>query len=287
MPFDNEKYAGDASQYHDKSFKQRLFIIIFGTHTRLGKLFDVMLIIFIVLSVAAVMLESVNFIQKDFGHFLYVLEWIITIVFTLEYAARIWVVKDSKKYIFSFFGVIDFLSIIPTYLSIFVVGTQSLAIIRAVRILRIFRVLKLTQFVSEGGFLLHSLRQSRHKILVFFMSVLILVVIMGSIMYLIEGPENGFKSIPVSVYWAIVTLTTVGFGDITPHTVAGQFVASLIMLLGYSIIAIPTGIIGAQLYAESTKGREMNHGLICKSCGESNHLPNAKYCQHCGKSLQI
>jgi voltage-gated potassium channel len=284
MPFDKETYVGDAEQHHDQSLKRRLFIIIFGTHTRLGKLFDVVLIILIALSVMTVMLESVSYITDTYGTFLLTLEWIITIFFSLEYMARVWVVRNSKTYIFSFYGIIDVLSILPTYLSLLIVGSQSLAILRAVRLLRIFRVLKLVQFVEEAAVLRRALSRSRHKITVFFLAVLVLVFIMGSLMYLVEGQDHGFNSIPRSVYWAIITLTTVGYGDIVPTTVAGQLIASLIMLLGYSIIAIPTGIVGSEFYAESSNVR-IEKEKKCEHCGASAHFESANFCHNCGKAL--
>lgn len=286
MNYARESYAGDPGQYRDRSLKQRLFIIIFGTDTKAGKLFDVLLIILIALSVLAVMLESVDFINNKFGTFLYTFEWIITITFTLEYIARIWVVRNTRRYIYSFFGIIDFLSIVPTYLSLVVVGTQTLAILRVIRLLRIFRVLRLTTFVSEGSLLITSLAKSRHRISVFFMGVLIVVILAGSVMYLIEGPEYGFKSIPLSIYWAIVTMTTVGFGDIYPQTVAGQFVASFIMLLGYSVIAIPTGIIGAEVIANAANQKEDQSIKPCPNCHETHHIEGAEYCHKCGKALE-
>lgn len=287
MKLPQEDYAGSEDQHAQSPFKRKLFVIIFGTNTPLGKLFDILLILLILLSVVSVMLESVSFIKEKYGNALYTLEWAITIAFTLEYAARIWVITTPKKYIFSFFGIIDLLSIIPTYLSLILVGAQSLTILRAIRLLRIFRILKLVQFVSEAGLLLRALKKSRHKIIVFFFSVLILVFILGSMMYLIEGPENGFKSIPLSIYWAIVTLTTVGFGDITPHTIPGQLLASVIMLIGYSIIAIPTGIVGAEIYSEvgNQRNQEIQSPLICPSCGEESHTDSPNFCHHCGKAL--
>lgn len=268
------------------SFRKKLFVIIFGTHTPLGKAFDVVLLVLILVSVAAVMLETVNFIADDYGATLRVVEWVVTVFFTLEYIARIWVIKKPRIYIFSFLGIIDFLSIIPTYLSIILVGSQSFAILRALRLLRVFRVLKLVRYVSEAQILGKALLSSRHKITVFFLALLILVFILGSIMYLIEGPESGFDSIPLSIYWAIVTLSTVGFGDITPQTVLGQFVASAIMLLGYSIIAIPTGIVGAEIYREvDTSVKRQNNDLICTFCGSEDHPLEAKFCHNCGKEL--
>lgn len=284
MILDKESYAGEASQHRDRSLKQKLFIIIFGTHTPLGRLFDILLLIMILLSMIVVMLESVDFIYARYSRVLTVLEWVITISFTAEYAARIWVVKHPRRYIFSFYGVVDLLSVLPSYLVLVLVGGQSLAMLRALRLLRIFRVLKLAQYMEQSNFLLEALKRSRQKITVFFLAVLILVFIMGSIMYLIEGTEHGFNSIPRSVYWAIVTLTTVGYGDISPGTITGQFIASILMLLGYSIIAIPTGIVGSQIYAES-QDRKNKNGSQCSYCHETSHLMAAKYCHQCGQSL--
>lgn len=276
----------ETKRFAENSLRKRIFIIIFGTHTRWGKIFDLTLLVLILISVAAVMLETVDFIEDDYGPVLRIIEYVVTVFFTFEYLARIWVVKKPSAYIFSFLGIIDLLSIIPTYLSLFVVGTQSFAILRALRLLRIFRVLKLVRFVSEAQILGRALVSSRHKITVFFMALLILVVILGSIMYLVEGAESGFNSIPLSIYWAIVTLTTVGFGDITPQTIPGQFIASIIMLLGYSIIAIPTGIVGAEIYKEvDAVSRLKNNELICMACGDEEHMPDARYCHQCGEKL--
>lgn len=274
------------NDFAEGTLKRKLFIIIFGTNTPEGKAFDLLLLVLILVSVLAVMLETVSFIDKDYHTTLRVIEWVVTVFFTLEYAARIWVIKKPKTYIFSFLGVVDLLSILPTYLSIVLFGTQSFAILRALRLLRIFRILKLVRFVSESQILGRALIKSRHKITVFFLALLILVFILGSIMYLIEGPEAGFDSIPLSIYWAIVTLTTVGFGDITPQTVFGQFVASVIMLLGYSIIAIPTGIVGAEMYkGVDTSVKRQNNKLICSACSNDEHPIDAKFCNRCGSQL--
>jgi voltage-gated potassium channel len=274
-----------ADNLEANSLKRKLFVIIFGTNTRAGKIFDITLLVLILVSVAAVMLETVSFIDKEYHILLRVVEWIVTVFFTLEYLARIWVVKKAKVYVFSVLGIIDLLSIIPTYLSFILVGSQSFAILRALRILRIFRILKLVRFVSEAQLLGRALKSSRHKITVFFLALLILVFILGSVMYLIEGPESGFVSIPRSIYWAIVTLTTVGFGDVTPQTILGQFVASMIMLLGYSIIAIPTGIVGAEIYKEVDHSNKSNTTMICAGCGHENHDLESNFCNNCGKRL--
>lgn len=286
MPFDERKYAGDESRLAHTDLRRKLFVIIFGTHTPAGRLFDIVLLILILLSVAAVMLESVSFIQDEYGTTLRVIEWVVTIFFTIEYIARIAVVQKPARYIFSVLGVIDLLSILPTFLSFFLVGSQGLAVIRALRLLRIFRILKLMRFVSEADVLGRALISSRHKITVFFLFLLILVFILGSIMYLVEGEAGGFTSIPRSIYWAIVTLTTVGFGDITPTTVLGQAIASVVMLLGYSIIAIPTGIVGAEIYKSVDQKKQKNTARLCANCGEEGHAYNADYCRKCGAKLE-
>jgi len=274
------------NDFEEGSLKRKLFIIIFGTNTPLGKLFDVVLLVLILVSVAAVMLETVDFIDEQFHTTLRVIEWVVTAFFTIEYIARIWIVRKPSVYIFSFLGIVDFLSILPTYLSMVLVGSQSFAILRALRLLRIFRIFKLVRFVSESRILGRALISSRHKITVFFFALVILVFILGSIMYLVEGPEAGFASIPLSIYWAIVTLTTVGFGDITPQTILGQFIASIVMLLGYSIIAIPTGIVGAEIYKEVDNSKNLDtHGIICTNCGNEDHRLKANYCHNCGKEL--
>ncbi len=282
MKLTDNHYAGEKSQHSRNPLKHKIFVIIFGTDTRAGKLFDIVLLWLILLSVIAVMLESVAFINIQYGLLLRSIEWVVTVAFTLEYMARIAVVQKPRAYIFSFFGIIDFLSIIPTYLSMIVVGSQSLAVLRAIRLLRVFRILKLAQFVSESLVLAQALKKSRHKILVFFMSVLIIVFVMGSVMYLVEGGKNGFHSIPLGIYWAIVTLTTVGFGDITPQTVLGQMIASVIMLLGYSIIAIPTGIVGAEIYRETDKAKSASHQW-CTICQTAEERGDANYCRNCGE----
>ncbi len=286
IDFSEENYTGDSSQHERSPLRRKLFLIIFGTSTKLGKLFDVVLLILILISVLAVMLESVSYINIKYGFVLRIIEWVVTGFFTLEYFMRIYVVKKPARYIFSFFGLIDLLSIVPTYLSLIFIGSQSLSILRALRLLRVFRVLKLMRFVKESQTLGRALLRSRHKIVVFFFYVLILVFIMGTIMYLVEGHQSGFNSIPLSIYWAIVTLTTVGFGDITPTTVAGQMIASIIMLLGYSIIAIPTGIVGAEIYSDVQENKSSDVTLICSSCGSETHRQEAKYCYRCGDNLK-
>lgn len=261
--------------------RKKLFVIIFGTDTPAGKAFDVGLLFAILLSILAVMLESVPSIENRFGEVFKIVEWVLTIAFTLEYAIRIYVTDRKTKYIFGFYGLIDLLSILPTYLSLIFTGTQYLLVIRALRLLRVFRILKLGRFVGEGEQLSRALRASRHKIIVFLGGVVTLVVIMGTVMYLIEGGENGFTSIPRSVYWAIVTLTTVGYGDIAPQTILGQTIASFVMILGYAIIAVPTGIVTVEL------GKEKNRAEMreCPSCHSTGHDTDASYCKHCGENL--
>lgn len=227
--------------------KEELFRIIFESDTPLGKAFDVALLIAILLSILTVMLESVGSIEAAHGEFIRTLEWSFTAIFTIEYFLRIYCARSRRGYLLSFYGLVDLIAIIPTYLSLVVAGTQYVLIVRSLRLLRIFRVLKLYHFLGEAEVLGKALRQSAAKITVFLGTVVTLIFIIGSIMYLIEGPENGFTSIPVAIYWAIVTLTTVGYGDIAPQTIAGQLLASVVMIMGYGIIALPTGIVSVEL----------------------------------------
>lgn len=257
-------------------------IVIFGAHTFWGKVFDIVLLISIILSVVVVMLESVDTIQVDHKELLLTLEWGFTILFTIEYIARIAVIERPKRYIFSFFGIVDLLSIIPTYLSIFIVGAHSLLVIRSLRLLRVFRVFKLVRYLGEASQLGAALRASRMKIVVFVGTILVLVAILGTLMYLIEGGENGFDSIPRSMYWAIVTLTTVGYGDIAPQTVLGQAIASFVMILGYGIIAVPTGIVTAEM---TKKNIQSVDATKCSSCGRKGHDRAARFCNYCGSEL--
>lgn len=240
---------------HGLTTKERLYHIIFESDTAAGKAFDVALLIAILLSVLTVMLESVRSIVSDYGTSIRTLEWVFTVMFTIEYFLRIYCARNRIGYIRSFYGIVDLISIIPTYLSLVVVGTQYVLMIRILRLLRVFRVLKLYHFLGEAEVLGKALRQSAAKITVFIGTVVTLIFIVGSLMYLIEGPENGFTSIPVSIYWAIVTLTTVGYGDIAPQTIAGQTLASVVMILGYGIIAVPTGIVSVEISKADTKKR--------------------------------
>jgi voltage-gated potassium channel len=260
-----------------------LYEIIFENDTRLGRLFDLIIVSSILLSTLIICLESVRGIRHYIGPWLVTLEWIFTIIFTFEYIARVYVVANKKKYVLSFFGIIDLLSILPTYIGLFISGAQALMVIRVVRVLRVFRILKLTRFVGEGQQLAQALRASRHKITVFLVTVITSVVIAGTLMYVIEGPRHGFTSIPTSIYWAIVTMTTVGYGDIAPQTPLGQTIASIIMILGYGIIAVPTGIVSAEMV--SMKKNEGVSGQVCPHCLKEGHELDAVYCKYCGHFL--
>jgi voltage-gated potassium channel len=248
-----------------------------------GKLFDLFLLLLIIVSIVAVMLESVVTIRLIYGQELAVIEWIVTIFFTLEYIGRVIAVKKPLKYIFSFYGIIDLLATLPTYIDLLFPGLHFLVSLRAVRLLRIFRILKLVHFVGASNQLVRALKKSRLKIAVFLFSVIVLCIILGTIMYMIEGPESGFTSIPMSIYWTIVTLTTVGFGDITPITPLGQFVSMIIMILGYGIIAVPTGLVTAEFMSKDKTVHQNTQ--VCPNCSADHHRDDAKYCYHCGHSL--
>lgn len=264
-------------------WRSKLFKIIYHADTPAGKWFDIFLIFAIVISVFTIILDSVAELHIEYGEIFRVLEWFFTILFTLEYLLRIICIRRPERYIFSFFGIVDLLSIIPTYLSLFIVGAQHLLVIRVLRILRVFRILKLLKFTEEAQILVRSLKNSRYKIFVFFLFVLTVLTIFGSIMYLIEGPENGFTSIPTGIYWAVVTLTTVGYGDVAPMTIPGRMVASMIMLTGYSIIAVPTGIFAAEINKEVKRGRSLLR--VCTTCNLKGHTKNANFCRRCGEQL--
>ena len=267
---------------HNRSaWQERLHTIIFEAETPAGKLFDVLLIISILTSVFVVMLDSISVVNSRYGLQLNFLEWFFTLLFTVEYILRLLCVGRPLSYATSFYGIVDLLAIIPTYLSVFIPGTKFLLVIRILRILRIFRVLKLMQYISEATLLLKAMHASRRKITVFLFTVLTLVVILGSLMYLIEGAENGFTSIPRSIYWAIVTLTTVGYGNISPQTNLGQLLAAFIMILGYSIIAVPTGIVTVEL-SQATASLKTRS---CHECSAEGHDGDADYCKYCGSKL--
>lgn len=264
------------------SWRARWHEIIFEADTPAGKRFDLALLVLILLSVAAVSLESVHAIRNEYRVFLRSTEWIVTALFTAEYLARLATVRRPLRYAVSFYGVVDLLAILPTYLSLLVPGSQSLLVIRALRLLRVFRILKLTHFVGESRLLGAAMRASARKIVVFMAVVLTTVLIAGALMYVVEGESHGFTSIPVSVYWAIVTMSTVGFGDIVPQTVLGRALASVLMLLGYAIIAVPTGIVTVEL---GTAARAASNTQACPACGQSGHDNDARHCKYCGEKL--
>ncbi|MFD2098394.1 ion transporter [Flagellimonas iocasae] len=277
-------------QNKPSGWKHKLHEIIYEADTPAGKFFDIVLFALIILSVILVMLESVDHIDKEHHKILLTLEWGITIFFTLEYIARVISIKKPFKYIFSFYGIIDFISTIPLYLSYILAGSQVLLAVRAFRLLRVFRILKLVKFIGEASQLQSALKASRTKIAVFIYVVLILSVILGTLMYLIEGDDAGFTSIPTSIYWTIVTLTTVGYGDIAPQTPLGQFLATVIMILGYGIIAVPTGIVTAEFSRSSKNVKDGGHMVhvntqACPNCSAEGHRDDATHCYNCGHSL--
>lgn len=261
--------------------KEKLYEVIFEADTPAGKKFDMLLLIIILFSVGIAMLETVPSLNHHFANIFYLIEWIFTIIFTVEYLVRIYCVRSPKRYIFSFYGIIDLLSTLPTYFSIFFPGSQGLLVIRSIRLLRIFRIFKLARYLGEANILMTALKASRIKVTVFVGAVSVIVVIVGALMYLVEGPEHGFVSIPMSAYWAIVTVTTVGFGDITPQTPLGQFLASLLMILGYGFIAVPTGIVSVELANAQTNLTTQT----CPSCFKQDHTLDAIYCKYCGTRL--
>lgn len=264
------------------SFRHRLYTIIFEAETVGGKTFDILLLLLILGSVLVVSLESIPELNRLYLSLFRLLEWSFTIIFTVEYLLRIYSTPKPLKYIFSFFGLVDLFSIIPTYLSLVLLGSQYLLVVRVLRLLRIARIFKLTRFINEGQVLSRALRASFTKILVFIGVVLTVVVIVGSLMYIIEGAAGGFTSIPVSIYWTIVTLTTVGYGDIAPVTPLGQILASFIMIMGYGIIAVPTGIVSVEL---ARSDRDTATTRTCPNCHQEGHQVTAKYCYNCGYKL--
>ena len=266
---------------NNQTLKDKLYEIIFESDTPAGKRFDVLLIISILLSVIIVLLDSVQFYNNKYGDILYMMEWIFTILFTIEYFLRIYCIKRPFLYTKSFFGIIDLLSILPTYISIILPASRYLSVIRILRVLRIFRILKLILYIGEANLLLDALISSRRKITVFLFFIFTMVTIIGSIMYLIEGEANGFTSIPLSIYWAIVTITTVGYGDISPQTELGRLFASFAMILGYATIAVPTGIISAEY---STMKQKFNN-TVCPDCANEDHEDDAEFCKTCGSML--
>jgi voltage-gated potassium channel len=266
------------------SLRRKIYTIIFGTETTAGKTFDVVLLWMIILSVTVVILESVASLRVPHQRMFTGTEWFFTLIFTLEYVLRIYCSPRPFKYITSFFGIIDLLAILPTFLGLFFDQATFLLTLRALRLLRIFRIFKLGRYLSEAGVLVQALKASKYKIVVFFGTVLTLVLILGSLLYLTEGEAHGFTSIPQSIYWAIVTITTVGYGDIAPATVMGKLLASVVMLTGYSIIAVPTGIITIELGKAVQKDRD-THSRVCEECGHKDHDGDARFCKLCGKEL--
>ncbi|WP_323843044.1 ion transporter [Moraxella sp. Pampa] len=264
--------------------KERIHVIIEGTDTKGGKLFDIALLVGILASVLIVMLDSVLYLRLQYGKLFLYAEWFFTVLFTIEYLLRVYSSPNRKRYVLSFFGVVDLLALLPTYLSLFFVGTQYLLVVRILRILRIFRVFKLKSYMHQAGFLAAAFKTSQHKIIVFFLSLLLLVTIFGSVLYIVEGPENGFTSIPLSIYWAIVTMTTVGYGDISPKTPMGQAIASMVMIAGYAIIAVPTGVFTAEL---TRTMRPQLQPISCPNCGKFGHATGAKFCDRCGHDLHV
>lgn len=266
-----------------RGWRLRLYTIIFEADTRAGRLFDQWLIAVILLSVALVIVSSVQTVDSRFQGWLDVLEWFFTVAFTLEYLARLSCVRNPMRYVLSFYGLIDLLALLPTYVALLVPEVHALVDVRVLRLLRVFRVFKLTAYVSEYQSLGRALAASRRKIMVFLSAVLMIVLVMGTLMYVVEGPANGFTSIPTGVYWAITTMTTVGFGDITPKTDLGRFIASCMMLLGWGTLAVPTGIVTAEMTAR--RSAEPPTTRTCHECLTEGHLPEARYCLHCGAHL--
>ena len=265
------------------SWRTKLHDTIYESNTTAGKAFDIGLLILIISSIMVVMLDSIESYHEKYGDLFYILEWTFTIVFSIEYILRLLSLRRPLRYVVSFLGLIDLLAIIPGYLSLFLVGAQSLLVLRALRLLRIFRIFKLTHFLTEMEFLKEAMRSSLKKISIFMLVVLSLVIILGSVMYLVENGENGFHSIPESIYWAIVTITTVGYGDIAPVTALGKFIASIMMFIGYGIIAVPTGIITTEI-AIAVRGKKHGHEA-CPGCGKEGHDLDAKHCKYCGSVL--
>lgn len=267
----------------DNPTKKKIREVIFGTETPAGRNFDLALIACIVCSVALVYLDTVAHIHQAFGDWIFALEWLFTVIFTIEYGLRWYSSANPLRYSLSFYGIIDLLSILPSYLALFFPGANMTLVIRVLRLFRIFRVLKLLRYLSEGNMLLRAMLQSSRKVFIFFFSVSLIIMVLSAVMYVIEGPENGFTSIPKSVYWTIVTITTVGYGDITPQTSLGQAIAAFTMLLGYSIIAIPTGILTAEIGQEISRSRDLRR---CANCLKKGHEPSAHYCDNCGSELE-
>ncbi|MDR0560214.1 MAG: ion transporter [Prevotellaceae bacterium] len=269
--------------------RQHIHIMFYGVNTSVGKLFDVILLILTVCSLAVIMLETVESVSMMFHRELLIAEWFFTVIFTVEYILRIYSLNKPLKYIFSFYGIVDLLAILPMYLSFFIIGSNVLSAIRSFRLFRLFRVLRLFSFIEESTRLRIALISSRPKIIVFLYTVVVISFTVGTVMYFVEGPESGFTSIPVSIYWTVITLTTVGYGDIVPHTGVGQFFATMLMITGYGIIAVPTGIVSAEIVKQKrTAGHRWQYKdkTVCHFCHSSGHSDNAVYCFKCGKKLE-
>ncbi len=273
-----------SSANNQSAWRHKLFEVIFEADTPAGKFFDVVLIISITMSVVAVMLDSIKAVRAEYGAVLVAVEWFFTILFTVEYILRLVSAIRPSRYALSFFGIVDLFAILPTYLSLLVPGTHFLLVIRVLRVLRVFRVLKLVKYLDEAMLLMQALRASSRKIMVFLFTVISLVIIFGSLMYVIETEANGFTSIPRSIYWAVVTLTTVGYGDISPATNLGQALAAVIMILGYSIIAVPTGIVTTEMARAAVKRQVTTQ--VCPFCLAEGHDHDALHCKYCGAMLE-
>jgi len=283
-PHPGDRPGPDPEHASPVPWRARLHEIVFEADTPQGRIFDVALIIIILLSVVTVMLDSSRAVSDRYENAFRIAEWGFTALFTVEYVVRLLSVRRPLRYALSFFGIVDLLALLPSYISLFLPTGRYLLVVRVLRLLRIFRVLKLGKFLSEGAILSQALRASRHKIFVFLSTVLTLVVLIGAVMYVVEGEENGFTSIPTSMYWAIVTLTTVGYGDVAPQTPLGKLLASLVMIIGYGIIAVPTGIVTSELAQVS---RDIASKQACPACGAGGHPADAKFCRKCGAALNV
>jgi voltage-gated potassium channel len=272
-----------AEQTRGSNWREVLYDIIFKADTIAGKSFDIAIIVIIALSVITVIINTVDSIEQEYGNILHIAEWVFTIIFTIEYILRLICCKRPAAYARSFFGVVDLFSIVPTYVSVFLPGSHVLLVVRILRVLRIFRVLKLVKYIGESELLIDALRSSRRKIIVFLFSVVTIVIIFGSVMYIVETPDNGFTNIPQSIYWAVVTLTTVGYGDLAPQSNIGKSIAMVIMVMGYGILAVPTGIVTAEI--TKSMGHNKVASNVCEGCGYRWHDDDAHYCKHCGNSL--
>jgi len=267
----------------DSPLKQQLRDVIFGTDTPAGKRFDIVLMVCIVLSVALIFIDTIGDIHAQYGHYIGVAEWTFTVIFTVEYILRIYCSLNRLHYARSFFGLVDLVSILPSYLDLIFPGANVALALRVLRLFRVFRVLKLLRYLRDGHILLKAMMLSSRKVFMFFFSVSLIIMVLSVVMFVVEGPNNGFTSIPKSMYWTVVTITTVGYGDITPQTPLGQGIASLTMLIGYSIIAIPTGILTAEISHEMVRMRDLRK---CSNCGKKGHDNDAEYCNHCGSELE-